>query len=257
MQDLKVTLFQSDLYWESRDKNLEHFSRLFDKTGPADIYVLPEMFNSGFTMEPGNVAEHKNGKTIDWMRQEANKNNVSICGSLVIKEDEKYYNRMIYCFSDGTVQHYDKRFLFGLAGEDEAYKPGHSQAIVEEKGWKIMLQVCYDMRFPQAFSNYYVNQEPRYDVLLNVANWPGKRALHWKTLLQARAIENQSYAVGLNRVGKDPKDLEYTGDSRIIDPLGEIVLQTEAGKEKVLEKTLSSEKLKEIRQKLPFLRDAF
>lgn len=255
MQDLRVVAIQSELHWEDYNANLTMFSEKINTVDRCDLIVLPEMFNSGFTMHPENVAETMEGKTVDWMVGIACAKNTSICGSLVIENEGKYYNRLVYCFSDGTIQFYDKIHLFGLAGEDKVYMPGRDNVIITDKGWKIMLQTCYDLRFPKLFNNKIINDVARYDILINVANWPEKRASHWKILTQARAIENQSYFIGVNRVGTDNNDLSYSGDSCIYNGLGECLSVSNAFIDTSINVTLSMSELLLIRNKLPFLRD--
>lgn len=255
MQDLRVVAIQSELHWEDCNANLTMFSEKINTVDRCDLIVLPEMFNSGFTMHPENVAETMEGKTVDWMVGIACAKNTSICGSLVIEDEGKYYNRLVYCFSDGTIQFYDKIHLFGLAGEDKVYTAGTENIIIKDKGWKIMLQTCYDLRFPKLFNNRMINDVARYDILLNVANWPEKRVSHWNALSQARAIENQCYFIGVNRVGIDNNNLNYSGECKIIDGLGELIISTLPSENTILESVLSKDKLTRLRENLPFLKD--
>jgi predicted amidohydrolase len=196
---------------------------------------------------------------MSWMKTMASSKRVIITGSLIIEEEGKYFNRLIWMLPNGQYGYYDKRHLFAFAGEHEQYTAGMRRMIAQVKGWKINLQVCYDLRFPvwarqQGLLESGTFQEPEYDVLIYVANWPERRNHAWKTLLQARAIENQCYVIGVNRVGQDGKGINHSGDSMMIDPLGE-VLFTKANEECIHTVTLQRESLEEVREKLPFLRD--
>lgn len=194
------------------------------------------------------------GETVQWMRTIAARKRAIITGSVIIKENEKYYNRLIWMLPDGKTGHYDKRHLFQYAKEGDHYTKGNTRFTASVNGWKILLLVCYDLRFP-VWSRQQVNGGAEYDCLICVANWPSRRSTAWKTLLQARAIENQCYVVGVNRVGKDGNDFEYAGDSMVIDPLGSI-LYTKNGEEDVCTITLNKTNLEELRSHLPFLQDA-
>lgn len=254
MSTLKISLIQTSIYWEDVDKNLK---MLEDKinflSGKTEIVVLPEMFSSGFTMDPQIVAETISGKTVEWMKSLSKKNRLIITGSLVIKEDEKYYNRLIWMQPDGNFFSYNKRHLFGFAGENEKYSPGNKRLIVSVKGWKINLLICYDLRFP-VWSRQNKNESPEFDVLIYVANWPEKRINAWITLLKARAIENQCYVVGVNRVGKDENEIAYNGFSMVIDPFGEVIYE-KPKVEDIFTLELDTEKLEKIRESFPFLKD--
>lgn len=255
MSTLKISLIQTSIYWEDVDKNLK---MLEDKinflSGKTEIVVLPEMFSSGFTMDPQIVAETISGKTVEWMKSLSKKNRLIITGSLVIKEDEKYYNRLIWMQPDGNFFSYNKRHLFGFAGENEKYSPGNKRLIVSVKGWKINLLICYDLRFP-VWSRQNKNESPEFDVLIYVANWPEKRINAWITLLKARAIENQCYVVGVNRVGKDENEIAYNGFSMVIDPFGEVIYE-KPKVEDIFTLELDTEKLEKIRESFPFLKDS-
>ncbi len=257
MPALTISTIQTNLYWENKAANLqmleEKINGLYQKT---EIVVLPEMFSTGFSMKPEQFAETMEGSTVEWMKRLSASNRVIITGSLIIKEAGNYYNRLIWMMPNGECGYYDKRHLFAFAEEDKHYKAGSKRLIASVKGWKINLQVCYDLRFPvwarqTADKN---NATPEYDVLIYVANWPEKRIHAWKTLLCARAIENQCYVIGVNRVGKDGNDIYHSGNSLVIDPLGEVLYHM-ADEEDVFTITLQKDWLEEVRTKLPFLKD--
>ncbi|RZL12498.1 MAG: nitrilase family protein [Pedobacter sp.] len=253
MPNLKITIFQAYIFWENIDKNLQNISvrlniGLREKT---DLIVLPEMFNTGFTMNAAELAETMDGKTISWMADTARKYDCVVTGSLIIKDGGKYYNRMIWMHPDGICVHYDKKHLFGLGDEDKNFTGGGQQQIVDLKGWKIRLAICYDLRFPVWLRN--VNEE--YDLLLIIASWPDKRALHWKALIPARAIENQSYIVAVNRVGHDGNEVYYSGHSMCLDPLGNTVYYKPED-EDLYTFSINYEEMVKIRRQFPFLKDA-
>jgi predicted amidohydrolase len=255
MNDLKVTLVQSKLYWEDRSKNLRHFTGLLRniKKGSTDIVILPEMFATGFSMNSEKLAESMEGESINWMQRMASEKNTVITGSLIIKEGEDYFNRLIWMTPEGSLRHYDKRHLFRMAKEDRHYTAGCQKLIVEYKGWRICPMICYDLRFPVWCRN---TSSQRYDLLLFVANWPVKRIMAWKQLLMARAIENQCYVAGVNRIGKDGNGVTYNGHSALIDPAGKKTSQIPAGVQSVATIKLSAHELEKTRRALPFLNDA-
>ena len=228
-QLLTITVLQTNLYWEDKTANLQMLEQkinsIKDKT---EIVVLPEMFSTGFSMKPEILAETMDGETLQWMKRIAATKKIILTGSIIIKDspdnnqDDKYFNRLIWMLPNGQYGIYDKRHRFAFAGENQHYTEGNKRLIASVKGWKINLQVCYDLRFPVWSRQQSQTDEPEYDLLIYVANWPERRSTAWKTLLQARAIENQCYVVGVNRVGKDGNDINHSGDSMIIDPLGEI-----------------------------------
>ncbi len=223
MQNLSVHLIQSPLYWEEIEKNLDMFSGKIRevKTSP-DIIVLPEMFTTGFTQEPHDVAEPMEGRTMQWMQERAVEKQCVVAGSIVIREKGRHYNRLVWMPPEGDYQCYDKKHLFTFAGEDKQYTPGSGRLIVELKGWKVMPLICYDLRFPVWNRNsYQPDQGFAYDCILNVANWPGSRSHVWRILLMARALENQAYVIGLNRIGEDKNNIVYSGDSAVISPKGD------------------------------------
>lgn len=257
MQDLKVVLVQADQKWEDKLSNLTHFEGLLSEIEDADLIVLPEMFHTGFSMNTVELAEEtSNSIGIDWLQKIAKQKQSAIYTSLIIKENGSYFNRGIFVYPDEELKFYNKIKLFGLAGEDNYYSPGKERVIVEYKGWKIQLQICYDLRFPEISRNFIdvSNQLPAYDVLVYIANWPEKRKSHWQTLLRARAIENQSYVIGVNRVGIDGKGLNYSGNSNVIDALGNESFNLD-NQESISIILLKKEDLKEVRLNLPFLKD--
>ena len=231
-QSLTITVLQTNLYWEDKTANLHMLEQKINNiTDKTEIIVLPEMFSTGFSMKPEILAETMEGETLQWMKRVAAAKKIVLTGSLIIKESptdgqgDKYFNRLIWMLPNGHYGIYDKRHRFAFAEEDKHYTAGDKRLIASVKGWKINLLVCYDLRFPVWSRQQSQTSEPEYDLLIYVANWPEKRITAWKTLLQARAIENQCYVVGANRTGKDGKDINYSGDSMIIDPLGEILYQ--------------------------------
>ena len=247
---LRVTTVQSILHWEDPIANRSMFDeKLKGLVGETDLVVLPEMFTTGFSMNAQQLAEPMEGPTIDWLRLKAVQIGAVVTGSLIVEENGAYFNRLIWMQPDGEFKYYDKRHLFTLAGEHMAYQQGEKRLIVEWKGWKICPMICYDLRFP-AWSR---NTEG-YDLLIYVANWPDKRSYHWSQLLIGRAIENQSYVIGVNRTGKDEKELIYSGDSAVVDYSGKVLYQI-AHQEDVFTGKLFYDQMKNFRQKLAFLDD--
>ncbi|MTH17017.1 nitrilase family protein [Flavobacterium sp. LC2016-01] len=247
---MKIALIQSDLFWENPSKNRENFdSKINEIESEVNLIVLPEMFSTGFTMNPSAVAETMDGETVIWMKGIAKQKNAAVTGSLVITENEKFYNRMFFVFPSGEIQFYNKRHLFTLAGEDQFYTAGTEKVIVEYLDWKICLQVCYDLRFP-----VFARNTENYDLLLYVANWPKVRTNAWDALLKARAIENLSYAVGVNRIGIDANNYEHIGHSQAVDFLGNYILEPQET-EGVFVVDLDKNKMLETRKKLDFLSD--
>ena len=266
MSALTITTIQTNLYWENKEANLlmleDKLRNLEEKT---EIVVLPEMFSTGFSMRPQDLAETMEGETVLWMRSMAEKYRVVLTGSVIIEEEGKYFNRLIWMLPNGQHGYYDKRHLFAFAGENQQYSAGKQRKIASVKGWKINLQVCYDLRFPVwARQQLVSSQLPEdgdekalsleYDVLIYVANWPERRSHAWKTLLCARAIENQCYVVGVNRVGKDGNDIYYSGNTMVIDPLGEVLYHM-ANDEDSFTITLQKDHLETVRSKFPFWKD--
>ena len=247
---MKIALIQSDLYWEDVFKNRKSFeSKINQIDSNVNLVVLPEMFSTGFTMNAPEVAETMEGETVLWLQSLAKQKNFAITGSLIILENEKYYNRMLFVFPSGKIEYYDKRHLFSLAGEDQFYTSGKEKVIVEYLDWKICLQVCYDLRFP-----VFARNVENYDLLLYVANWPKVRTNAWDTLLKARAIENLSYVAGVNRVGLDANNYEHVGHSQVIDFLGNFILEPQET-ESVFIVELDKKAMIETRKKLDFLND--
>jgi omega-amidase len=249
---MKVTIVQTHLYWEDRKKNISHFDSLINSIDEeSDLIVLPEMFTTGFTMNPEKLAEPANGETLAWLKQKAKSKNSVICGSVSVQENDNYFNRLFWVEPDGKYTTYDKRHLFRMAKEDEHYTAGNKKIITTIKNWKICPLVCYDLRFPVWSRNSFRNNTWEYDVLIFVANWPEVRSYPWKQLLIARAIENQCYVVGVNRIGKDGNDFSHSGDSVIINPRGEIISKTKANEESIETLNLDFGYLEEYRKVFP------
>ena len=252
MQDLKVTIIQTRLFWESIGENLSLFENKFSEIiEPSDLIVLPEMFSTAFTMKSAQLAEEMNGKTMQWMAHYAKEKNCVITGSIIIKENEKYYNRLIWMRADGTYECYDKRHLFRMANENEHYSPGNKKIIVELNGWKICPLICYDLRFP-----IWSRNKQEYDVLLYVANWPERRRIPWSTLLAARAIENYCYTIGLNRIGTDGNNIPFSGDSAAYDFYGACLSKIKPNENGIETITISYSKLQEFKKSFPVWMDA-
>ena len=253
MENIKITVFQGYLFWENIDKNLQNITlRLSNIREKTDLIILPEMFNTGFTMNAPALAEKMNGKTMKWMQKTAKLYESVVTGSLIINEDDKYYNRLIWMQADGQYQYYDKRHLFALGKEHETYTAGKKKLFAHLKGWKVCPVICYDLRFP-----VWLRNEPHelYDLLIVVANWPERRALHWRTLIPARAVENQSYVIGVNRVGHDGNEVYHSGDSTCISPNGDVVYY-KRDEEDLYTFTIMADEVKKTRKALPFLNDA-
>lgn len=251
MQNLRISLVQTPLDWQQPSANRERLmSLLAPLEGQTDLIVLPEMFTTGFTMSPDEVAEPLSGPTLVWMQQQARSLGAAICGSVVI-EDQGYRNRLLFVTPEGEVHHYDKRHLFRMANEHEHYAAGERRSIIEYKGWRILPQVCYDLRFP-----VWCRNRDDYDLLLCVANWPAPRRHPWRALLLARAIENQCYVAGVNRVGVDGKGLEYSGDSLLVDFKGQALLDGPAGEPFIKTGLLNGEDLQQFRRNFPAWQDA-
>jgi len=257
MSSLRFTIIQTNLFWEDVSANLNMFTQKIESIKEkTEVVVLPEMFTTGFSMQPEKFAETMNGVAVKWMQTMANKHKIIITGSLIIEENNHYYNRLIWMLPNGSFGYYDKRHLFAFAGENKHYNAGNKRLIAQVNGIKINLQICYDLRFPVwARQSMNAEKSPEYDVLIYVANWPEKRSHAWKTLLAARAIENQCYVIGVNRVGNDGNNIYHSGDSCIINPMGEVVF-TEAHNETIFTTTIDTAVIEQIRQQLPFLKDA-
>ena len=256
MSTLTITTIQSDLIWEEKTANLRMLERKINEIPEkTELVVLPEMFSTGFSMNPEALAETMDGETLQWMKRVSEENGIILTGSIIIEEDAKFYNRLIWMLPNGQLGHYDKRHLFAYGEEDQHYHAGNKRLIASVKGWKINLMICYDLRFPVWARQQIKDGEAEYDVLIYVANWPERRSHAWKTLLCARAIENQCYVIGVNRVGTDANNIYYSGNSLVIDPLGEVLYHM-ADAEDVFTITLQKEKLEEVRAKFPFWKDA-
>ncbi len=246
---MKISLIQTALIWEDPQANRANFEKLINGIWETDLIILPEMFATGFTMKPQAVAETMQGDTIAWMKVIAATKDCAITGSLVISENGKYYNRLLFVCPNGEIRTYDKRHLFSLADEDKAYTAGTEKLIVDYKGWKICPLVCYDLRFP-----VFARNVEEYDLLLYVANWPEPRIFAWDTLLKARAIENMCYVAGVNRIGEDENGNPYPGHSQVLDCLGATVIDAN-GDEGVFTIELDREKMLETRRHFGFLND--
>lgn len=263
MSTLHFSLLQSSLFWEDKGANLDHFTqKIRSIEQPTEIIVLPEMFNTGFSMQPEKLAETMEGPTVDWMRRMSFEKRAVITGSLIIEEGGQFFNRLVWMLPNGQIGFYDKRHLFAFGGEDQHYTPGNKRLIASVKGWKINLQICYDLRFP-VWARQQMAQTKEtenlvgkeYDVLLYVANWPEKRSRAWKTLLTARAIENQCFTIGVNRVGLDGNNITHSGDSMVVGPLGEILYHC-AHEEDIFHIQLQKEEINNSRTQFPFWKDA-
>lgn len=252
MSELNICIIQPEIAWEDKGKNLDYYEqRLAEENKERELVILPEMFSTGFSMEAVALAETMEGPTVDWMKRMARRYRVVITGSLIISEEGRYCNRLLWVLPNGELGWYDKRHLFGYGGEKARFSAGSKRLIAQLKGFRICLQICYDLRFPV----WSRNREAEYDLLINVANWPSARIEAWDTLLRARAIENQSYVIGVNRVGRDPLGNHYPGHSQVIDPLGEILWK--GGQEALIyEGRISLRTLKAQRRRYPFLDDA-
>jgi omega-amidase len=258
MSTLSISTIQTNLFWEDKAANLQQLEQKINSIEQkAEIVVLPEMFSTGFSMQPQKLAENMDGVTMEWMKRVSNKNGIVLTGSIIIEEEGNYFNRLIWMLPNGQYGYYNKRHLFAFAGEDKQYTAGNKRLIASVKGWKINLQVCYDLRFP-----VWARQTPQssgsgfeYDLLIYVANWPEKRSHAWKTLLCARAMENQCYVIGVNRVGNDGNNIYHSGNSLVIDPMGQVLYHM-ADEEDINTLTLTKEKLEEVRTKFSFLNDA-
>lgn len=249
--EMKIALIQSDLVWENPKVNLDNFHKKIENLSEeVDIIVLPEMFTTGFTMNASKVAETMDGDSVSWMKNMAKNTKAVVVGSLVIQEGKKYYNRLLFVEPSGYISKYNKRHTFTLVGEDKIYTAGSEKVIIKYKGWKICPLICYDLRFPVWSRNI-----ADYDVLLYVANWPKTRVSAWDALLKARAIENMSYCVGVNRVGIDGVNSEYSGHSGCYNVLGDLISSFEANEEQIEIVTLERRHIEAYRNKLKFLDD--
>ncbi len=254
MMNLSVSTIQTNLSWEDKASNLQMLEEKIEALGPTEVVVLPEMFSTGFSMNPRQFAEPIPGPTLAWMQQVAARKKIIVTGSMMAEADGNYYNRLIWMLPNGNYGFYDKRHLFAYAGEHAHYTPGSRRLVTQVKGWKILMLICYDLRFPVWSRQQVQNGLPEYDAIIYVANWPDRRSQAWCSLLQARAIENQCYVVGVNRVGYDGNGIYHSGNSSVIDPYGEILYRQKDAEEAVTH-MLERRKLSEIREKMPFWKD--
>lgn len=247
---MRVTILQRDIAWASPELNIKRIDEAIESNAGADLYVLPEMFSTGFCTEPRGIAECANGGSLAWMKRKAKAIDAAIAGSVAVEEDGRFYNRFYFVKPDGEVTAYDKHHLFTYGGEHLRFTPGRERKVVEFRGVRIMLQICYDLRFP-----VWVRNRGDYDMILYVASWPTPRINAWSSLLVARAIENQCYVVGVNRVGEDPS-CQYCGGSVVIDPYGKHIASCEDGREMEASAEIDMEALRAFREKFPVLLDA-
>ncbi len=257
MSILRITIVQSDIIWESGYENLHKYEHMLEGTDESDIIILPEMFSSGFSLFPLESVIKFSQRALEWMKKIASDKNSAICGSQVTRENSNLYNRLYFVKPDGEVNYYDKKHLFSIAWEPRMYTAGIKKSIVSYKGFNLALFICYDLRFPVWCCNRYDKNTGRYDydIGIYVANWPEKRIMHWENLLQARAIENQVYVCGVNRIGVDKNRIFYSGSSMVIDPFGNIIKKAEDNTETVFTVELSMADLIDIRTNLPFASD--
>ncbi len=251
MQNLKLTLLQMQLHWHDAAANREAASELIDaEAHRSDLIVLPETFTSGFTMEAATVAEDMTGASVIWLRQQAVKHNTAICAGMIVSDEGRHYNRLLWAQPDGTLHSYDKRHLFRMVGERDVYTPGNRRLIVEVAGWRVCPLICYDLRFP-----VWSRNREDYDLLLYIANWPAARRSAWETLLPARAVENLCYAAGVNCTGTDGNGVDYVGGSMVADYLGQRLIQADE-QPAALNIELDMSKLLRFRDKFPAWKDA-
>jgi omega-amidase len=254
MENLKIALIQTSLYWENPIRNIEHFEALVTQIESVDLIVFPEMFSTGFTMRPDLFAEVENGLAFQWMQKTAKAKQMALVGSISTKNNlGQFVNRCYFVFPDGSFHFYDKRHLFRMGNEHLHYQSGDKKVIIDFKGWKILLQVCYDLRFP-VFAKNIFNKTTKtwaYDLILYPANWPERRHYAWSSLLVARAIENQAFVAGLNRIGEDGNQVKHSGDSAVLNYLGEPIEKAQANEAKIIYAELNSLELKDYREKFP------
>jgi len=248
---MKIALIQAPLVWENPEANRGYFEeKIKSVSNEIDLVVLPEMFSTGFTMNPSEVWETMDGETISLLKNLAKAKNFAITGSLIIKENNTFYNRLVFIFPSGEIRNYDKRHLFSLAGEEKNYTAGNEKLIVDYLGWKICPLICYDLRFP-----VFARNVENYDLLLYVANWPTQRIQAWDILLKARAVENICYTIGVNRIGEDGNNHPYPGHSQVLDFLGNYILKPQIS-EQIFTIELDKNQMLESRKKLGFLNDS-
>ncbi|MEI6124735.1 MAG: amidohydrolase [Bacteroidota bacterium] len=256
MQDLKISIVQSNLFWEQPKKNLQHFALKFATINQKpDLIVLPEMFNTGFTMNGAANAEPPDGLTFQWMKTQAKNHHCVITGSFLCNDSGHLFNRLVWMRPSGTFETYDKRHLFRFGNEHLHFTPGTNKLIVDLNGWHICPLICYDLRFPVWAKNTYSNHRFEYDLLLYVANWPEKRKQHWRALMPARAIENLAFVAGINRVGEDGHGNSHSGNSMIVSPKGEILCEIAENKETIETMILYKEELIQYRERFNVAQD--
>jgi len=258
MRDLLVSMVQTNLVWEDKRANLAMLSRKIDAIAErTHIIILPEMFSTGFSMNPSMLSETMDGATVDWIRNMAIRKKCILTGSIIIEEDGRFYNRLIWMLPNGQFGYYDKRHCFSLAGEHLHYSPGSKRLIASVNGWRVNLCICYDLRFPVWSRQQLASEalQPEFDALVYVANWPDRRISAWNALIPARAIENQCYVIGVNRVGEDGQGLHHSGHSQVVDPMGAIC-STLRDSEDIVTVTLDRLFLEDVRTRMPFWRDA-
>jgi predicted amidohydrolase len=256
MQDLIIGLLQFDQAWQNPQENRNRIESELKKQFSADLVVIPEMAFTGFSMNAEEHAEDwEKSESISWLKEQSLRHNTAFYTSLLIKSNGKFYNRGVFVSEGNVLAHYDKQHLFAFAGEDTVFESGNRQTIVSYKGWKINLQICFDLRFPEGARNQVRDGNPVYDLLLYVANWPSRRISHWDSLLVARAIENQCCVAAVNRVGVDGNHIDYNGHSCIIAADGRYVEPPIQGKESLVIRSISYNQLSEFRKSLPFLKE--
>jgi predicted amidohydrolase len=251
MTELKVAMIQSELVWQDAAANCQFFAQRLAQLRDIDLVVLPEMFNSGFSMQSMQIAEPMTGPTVRWMQQQAQFYQLAVAGSLAIKTELGVVNRLLFVHPDGHIDHYDKKHLFRMAGEHQHYAPGDARRVVVYKGFRLNLQICYDLRFP-----VFARNQGDYDALIYVANWPEPRRRVWSTLLTARAMENQAFVLGCNRIGLDGNQFSYSGDSVLLDYQGEPLATLPTGQAGVLQASLRLSDLQQYRRQFPAALDA-
>ncbi|CAI3790718.1 amidohydrolase [Rheinheimera sp. MM224] len=251
MSVIHVALIQSELVWQDSTANRQNLEQQIQQHKGAQLFVLPEMFNTGFSMDSTTIAETMEGLTVQWMQQQAKLADAALCGSVAISAEGQIFNRLLFVTPDGLVRFYDKRHLFRMGGEQQHYQAGSERVIVSYLGFRFCLQVCYDLRFP-----VFARNQQDYDVLIYVANWPEPRRQVWRTLLQARAIENQAYVLGCNRIGSDGNSLNYSGDSMVVNYLGQIQAELSVSQAGVVSTELNLSALQQFKQKFPAYLDA-
>lgn len=250
MNEFRVSPIQTTLFWEDQEKNIDHFTGLIQKLEATDLIILPEMFSTGFSMKPELNYEEVNGMAFRWMQNMAQSKETAICGSLIVRENDSFFNRLYFVLPDSNYYTYDKKHLFTLAGEEKVYTAGKEKILIDYKGWKISPLICYDLRFP-----VWCRNVEEADLMLFVANWPERRSEAWKSLLKARAIENMCYVLGLNRIGDDGNGIYHSGDSGIYNELGELISSIEAGEESCETYTLHKDRIYQSRERFNFLND--